>query len=260
MWSVEQVMGAFVGPPIAGTLIAFAVPAPFTVNALAFALAAWLVWLIAMPPRLLPVRRRISVEIMEGWRWLRAHPMLLRLAFMLGPMNFLSTMTLTVLILYSQEILHLGAVEHGTLLTAGAVGGVVGGILGPRLIARLGPLPTIYLSLILMMIPFILLAFTSSVPVTALALFLEMLGSLLWNIVTVSYRQRLIPEHLLGRVNALYRCLAWGPMPFGALAGGWIVALSEPNMGREMALRMPFILAIAGSAAMLIYGRFKVRL
>jgi MFS family permease len=260
MWSVEQVMGAFVGPPIAGTLIAFAVPAPFTVNALAFALAAWLVWLIAMPPRLLPARRRIATEIMEGWRWLRAHPMLLRLAFMLGPMNFLSTMTLTMLILYSQEILHLGAVEHGTLLTAGAVGGVVGGLLGPRLIARLGPLPTIYLSLILMMIPFILLAFTSSVPMTALALFLEMLGSLLWNIVTVSYRQRLIPEHLLGRVNALYRCLAWGPMPFGALAGGWIVALSEPNMGREMALRMPFILAIAGSAAMLIYGRFKVRL
>ncbi len=51
------------------------------------------------------------------------------------------------------------------------------------------------------------------------------LGSALnigWNVITVSLRQRIVPDHLLGRVNAGYRLLAWGTMPLGAALGGFI--------------------------------------
>ena len=41
-----------------------------------------------------------------------------------------------------------------------------------------------------------------------------------WNVITVSLRQRIVPDHLLGRVNAGYRLLAWGTMPIGAALGG----------------------------------------
>jgi hypothetical protein len=43
---------------------------------------------------------------------------------------------------------------------------------------------------------------------------------LLWNVITVSLRQRITPDRLLGRVNSAYRLLAWGTMPLGAAAGG----------------------------------------
>ncbi len=43
-----------------------------------------------------------------------------------------------------------------------------------------------------------------------------------WNIVTVSIRQRIVPDQLLGRVNAGYRLAAWGTMPLGAALGGII--------------------------------------
>ena len=257
--SIEQIMGAFIGPPVAGMLIAFAVPAPFTLNALAFALSAWLVWLIVMPPRLASPRLSITAEIGEGWRWLYRHPLLLRFCIMLGVINFVSTMAFTALVLFSQEILRLNAVEHGMLLTAGAAGGVVGGVLGPGWITRLGPLRALYLALVLMIVPFAILAWTSNVALVALALFVDMLGALLWNIVTVSYRQRLIPDALLGRVNALYRFFAWGMMPVGALASGWIIALCEADFGREDALRMPYILAASVSLAMLVYGWRRIR-
>lgn len=260
MWSVEQIAGSFIGPPLAGALIALAVPAPFTLNVIAFGLAAWLVWMIAMPPRLGATRRHIRIEIMEGWRWLRSRPMLLRLALMLSVMNFVWTMAATALVLYAQEILHLNALQYGTLLTAGAAGGVVCGVMGSRIIARLGPMRSVYLALLLMITPFLVLAFTSSIALAAISLFIEMIGSLLWNIVTVSYRQRLIPDALLGRVNALYRFFAWGTMPLGALAGGWIVSACEPGFGREMALRMPFFLATICSCGMFVYGRIRVRL
>jgi uncharacterized membrane protein YoaK (UPF0700 family) len=46
-----------------------------------------------------------------------------------------------------------------------------------------------------------------------------------WNIITVSLRQRITPDRLLGRVNAGYRLFAWGTMPIGALLGGLIAEL-----------------------------------
>jgi MFS family permease len=44
----------------------------------------------------------------------------------------------------------------------------------------------------------------------------------MWNVVTVTLRQRIVPAELLGRVNSVYRMLGWGLMPLGALAGGFI--------------------------------------
>ena len=41
IWSIEQVMGSFVGPPLAGLLIAIAVPVPFGFDAMMFGLSAY---------------------------------------------------------------------------------------------------------------------------------------------------------------------------------------------------------------------------
>lgn len=114
--------------------------------------------------------------------------------------------------------------------------------------------------MVLFPLPFAAIALTSSVWVVAAALFVEMIGALIWNIVTVSYRQRRIPDLLLGRVNAIYRFFGWGLMPFGALAAGALVAALEPSWGREASLRAPYVLCGLGMAAMLIYGRIKLRL
>ena len=42
----------------------------------------------------------------------------------------------------------------------------------------------------------------------------------MWNVVTVSLRQAIVPHHLLGRLNSSYRFLAWGTMPAGAAIAG----------------------------------------
>jgi hypothetical protein len=42
----------------------------------------------------------------------------------------------------------------------------------------------------------------------------------LYNVAQVTYRQRLTPVPLLGRMNASVRFLVWGTMPVGALLGG----------------------------------------
>jgi hypothetical protein len=99
-----------------------------------------------------------------------------------------------------------------------------------------------------------MLAVTSSWPVAWLAAVLEAgLGSL-WNVITVSLRQAIIPDHLLGRVNSVYRFLGWGMMPIGSLVGGLVVTLVDSFAGREVALRTPYVIAVAGNLALLAFG------
>ncbi|MBL4767343.1 MAG: MFS transporter [Rhodobacteraceae bacterium] len=260
LWSIEQIMGSFVGPPLAGLLIAYAVPAPFALDAFSFALAAGLVWCMALTPRAAPVRRSVWFEASEGISWLLGHRTILQLAVVLGLMNALSLMTITVLILYSQEILGLSAAGHGLLLTAGAAGGVLGGLICPRIAARIGQRRSLVLAVAMLALCFVAIWLATSVWIVALALFFEMFAALLWNVVTVSYRQRLIPDELLGRVNSLYRFFGWGMMPFGALIGGAIVTIAAPDIGREAALRLPFLVAAAGMGIIWLYCAARLRL
>ena len=46
---------------------------------------------------------------------------------MLGVMNALGMLVVTILILYSRKVLGLSLTQHGLLLIVGAAGGVVGG-------------------------------------------------------------------------------------------------------------------------------------
>ena len=68
--------------------------------------------------------------------------------------------------------------------------------------------------------------------------------SVVWNVITVSLRQQIIPDHLLGRVNSVYRFLGWGSMPLGALAGGWLADV--------FGLRAPWLISGAVVAVTLV--------
>ena len=260
IWSVQQVMKAFVGPPLAGALIALAVPAPFAFDAASFALAGLAVWCIALPVRqALPASRGFWREFGEGARWLIAHRPILQLALMLGVLNLVSAMATTALVIYAQELLGLDAARYGLLLTAGAAGGVAGGLTAPWVARRLGQGRTLALALALMPFPYLALWLGHSVTVAALALFAEVVAGMLWNVVTVSLRQRAVPPPLLGRVNSLYRFFGWGMMPLGALLAGGLIAALTPVLGRPEALRSLYLLAAVAMGAMLAYAAVALR-
>ncbi len=259
LWSVEQLMGSFAGPPLAGVLFLVAIPAPFAMEALMFGLSVWFISQIKLPEGPFETHSGLWQEMTTGFRWIAAHRLILTLAVMLGLLNALNVMALTILVLFSQEILHLSSLGHGTLLTAGAAGGVVGGLLGPAITERLGNQRTVLLALLIFPLPYIVIGSTSSVVLVALSLFVEMFAALLWNLVTVSWRQRSIPNELLGRVNSIYRFFGWGLMPIGALAGGMIVTNAQYHFTREVALRVPYMVAAIGCVALLLFAIARLR-
>lgn len=259
MWSAEQITGQFLGPPLAGLLIGAGIALPFGIDAVALVLAAGLVWMVTLPPQL-RVSARFWASLIEGVNWMRRDIPLLRLAIVLGLVNFLDMMAVTVTVLFAQEILGLSAVEHGLLLSVAAVGAVVGSLGAPVVTHCIGAQKSLYVALLIWMVAYGVIGISCNTIVVSVAMFSLLAGSMLWNVITVSWRQRRVPGELLGRVNSIYRCFGWGAMPLGAMAGGLVVAFLEADLGRETALRMPFLVAAAGSGILLTYALFRLRL
>jgi MFS family permease len=90
-----------------------------------------------------------------------------------------------------------------------------------------------------------------------LLLFLEIFFTVMWNIDTVTFRQTIIPTEILGRVNSGYRFFGWGSMPLGSLAGGLLVNILEHFISRELALRIPFL--VAGGIGFATWGIVRKR-
>jgi MFS family permease len=65
----------------------------------------------------------------------------------------------------------------------------------------------------------------------------------MWNIVTVTLRQRLVPNDMLGRVNSAYRMIGWGLMPVGAVAGGFVAHTASLHVPYAPGLRAPYVIA-----------------
>ena len=259
LWSTEQLTGQFIGPPLAGVLIAVGIGLPFGLDAAMLVLAAGLVWLITLPPQV-TVQSGFVAALKEGVAFMARDRQLLRLAIMLGIANFLATMTVTVQVLFAQEVLGLSAAAYGVILSVAAVGAITGSLLAPMITAAIGLQPCLYLSIAVWGVGYAVIGATSGAVVMALSLYAVMAAAMLWNVITVSWRQRRIPGDLLGRVNSIYRFFGWGSMPLGALAGGFIVSLLEDDLGRETAIRAPFLLAGVCCFLLMAYAMARLRL
>jgi hypothetical protein len=126
-----------------------------------------------------------------------------------------------------------------TLLAAGAV-------------SNLGDQGSVVGSTLLMSAGWALLAATALPVVAGAGVGLYGLAAVWWNVVTVSFRQAVVPEPLQGRVNSAYRLVSWGTLSVGAVAGGVVVA--------QFGLRVLYtaaavvVLALAGLAWRLLDG------
>jgi len=214
----------FAGPPLGSLLFAAAVSLPFIVDAGSFAFSAGVILLMLRIPRRTSVEQRgrgstLRSEIGEGLRWLWRNRLLRALAIMLGVWNMLETAIWSVFVLFALEVLRVEKSRYGILLAAGALGGLVGAAVASRVSGRLGPGRSLLACAGLSVIAYTV---CGAVPNQYVVGGMIGLAGLTWNVITVSLRQTIIPDRLLGRVNSLYRFVGWGTMPLGAAAGGFL--------------------------------------
>jgi MFS family permease len=223
----------FLGPPVGSVLFAAARVLPFGLDAGSFVASAGL---LSRLPRVTPSTTAggLRAKIAEGLRWLLRHRLLRVVAVLLGVQNFCSQMGQAVLVLLATQTLHIGVRGYGLLWTASAVGSIIGGLTNPLVVRRLGQLPSLIISMGATAVVFAGIGLAPDALVAGALMACNAFFSAMWNIVTVSLRQRIVPGDLLGRVNSVYRMLGWGLMPAGALAGGLVAHVAG--------LRAPYII------------------
>lgn len=225
----------FLGPPVGSVLFAAARALPFGLDAGSFAASAAL--LAGLPRTKVPAtgepQDSMSARIAQGLQWLFGHRLLRIVAVLLGVTSFCSQLGQATLVLLATQTLHTGVRGYGLLWTASAVGSVIGGITNPAITRRIGVLPSLIIAMV---------AFAAVLAGIGLAPDAVVLGILMacdgyfvtmWNVVTVSLRQRVVPAELLGRVNSAYRMIGWGLIPLGAAASGFVA--------RTGGLRAPYL-------------------
>jgi predicted MFS family arabinose efflux permease len=224
----EEVVGqSFLGAPIGSLLFAAAAAAPLFTNAAGFVLAAVLVLTIRRPLR--PARgakTSMRTDIRDGLRWIWRHRLLRGLTLLTAVLAVGLYMVIAVQVLYVLDTLGLPEAAYGLIMVASGVGAVAGAITTPWISSRLGRPAILVMAIVLGALAALALGLTDD-PLAAGALFgLTALAGTVWDVLSLSLRQALIPAELFGRVQGAYRTLAWGAIPLGALAGGALAAIT----------------------------------
>ena len=252
---VAQTVGnTFLGSPVGALLFSAAVWLPFGVDAASFALAALLAMTLRgsfrptpdplAPSAALPDR----VRVREGIAFVRRSRLLGSLVGVLALTNIALAVTESTFVLFVTRRLGLDGRWFGVIVAVIGLGAIGAGITAGAVIARLGRRRTVLLSSALPTVSMAVLSITRS-PVVATALVAVNAACVTWwSVLAMSLRQHLVPDHMLGRVNAVFRWGTWGAMPLGAAAGGVLASVAG--------LRAPWIAgAVASGLACLLAAR-----
>jgi MFS family permease len=217
------------GPALAGRLVqSIGAAAAVLFDAVSFAVSALAVILIRTKeqdpkPRTHP---NLRSEIAEGLNFLWHQPILRAVALTTSTSNFFSSIMFAEEIYFLYRVLHIHAAVIGIIFSIGGVGGILGSLSAARLARLVGSARATILGILTslggLVIP--LSTHENGPYLMTIGIFLTGFGSVVYNVNQVSFRQRLCPPDLLGRMNASMRFLVWGVMPIGGLIGGAIAA------------------------------------
>jgi MFS family permease len=127
-------------------------------------------------------------------------------------------MFMAVYVLYMTRDLGLSAMGIGLVFATGGVGSFAGSVVAEPLARRFGPGPTmigaqVAFGLTGMMVPVAVLVPSWALAMVIASEFAQWMAILIYWVVAISVRQAIVPDRVLGRVNATMRFLAGGANP-----------------------------------------------
>lgn len=242
-YAAEVSGNTFVGAPIGSILFAVAVWLPFGIDAASFVVAALLVATLRGNFRPTTVGLDIGWrrQMRTGVRWLWRHRLLRNMAVALGLTNFAFAMAESTFVLFARVELGISEPGFGLLIAIVGAGSIVAGLAGGWLVGRVGRR---FAVLAASFTPVVTMAAIGTLPVTWWVVLMTTVQAAMvtvWSIIAVTLRQQMVPDHLFGRVNSVFRWVSWGAMPIGAALGGVVAQV--------VGLRAPYFV---GAAVMLV--------
>jgi MFS family permease len=184
-------------------------------------------------------------DIGEGVRFVFGTPLLRRITMMTAAANLFEGFVTTLLSLFVLRVLGLSPAVYGAMAAVGAVGGILGAVGAPALSRWVGEGRIIVVAAVTsavapFLVPLAALVPQASIPLLVVGDFFFMFAVVVYNVAQLSFRQRICPPALLGRMNASIRFVVWGVIPIGGvvtgLLGGWIGVVPTMWLGCVLGL------------------------
>jgi Na+/melibiose symporter-like transporter len=236
------------GPMLAGFVSAqFGSTAAISIDAISFAISALSLTLVKLKPTQPNVetsngKAGLRSEWLEGVKFLFGTPILRNLMILLALSSLLVTATLDLFIFHLKHDLGQDDNAVGLVLGLSSVGAIIGGLSVAYLRRKLGFGVCFLGGFALSGLVIIFIGIANALLIIAPLAMLYLLGDTVRGILSMSLRQQITPDHLLGRVTAIYWVLTTAPGPIGAAI---CTALAEQ---------------IGASAVLIIIGLFSISL
>jgi MFS family permease len=235
-------VGAMLGPVLSGVLVGIVGPGwAFAINALTYVGP-----LTALAMMRLPARPAVSDSrspgsgLRDGLRYALTHPTVLWPTVMVGTFGFFTISLPVTLAAFAKNEFHSGAIGAGVLNGAAAAGALGGALLTARRRNALR-LRTIATAAALLAAAQMVASFGSSQ--VALTVLIVLVGAANLGFLTSaqSLVQLTVPEHLRGRVVAIYLLAFMGSGAVGGPVVGWIDEVLGARFGLLLAGVVPAV-------------------
>ncbi len=214
-----------VAPPLGGAIFAIAGPLPaLAANALTYLGSQLSIASVRSfgpdEPDGVPTLREVGADIAAGWRFVRSDAAMRTLSIASCVMNFIGSVGFVALIPYFKRAFGAGDHVVGIAFGCFAGGAALGSLIAGRTHWPVGP--AVIGSFFLDGIGWLPLPFTHSLPLAVAGVAFSSVCAGYRITTIVSWRLRVIPEDLVGRVFGVVRFWTLAGVFPGALLGGWL--------------------------------------
>lgn len=165
----------------------------------------------------------VFTAFLVGFRYFSRRSDIVRISVhgMAANFSFAALTALLPLWVVTPGPLGLSTEAYGFIMTSSAVGGLLVGWFAHRIIQLSSERAVFFFALPSLAVCVSLLAISHAAAVVVGLVSYGMMV-MLWNVATISYRQRTVPAEMFSRVNSVHRWLTWGVMPLGPLCAGYL--------------------------------------
>lgn len=196
--------------------------------------------------------RRIFREMADGLAYTFSTPPLRAILFNAALWNLGGSMVASLMVLLVVRTLNESEIWVGLLLAATSLGGAVGGLSAKRLSERFGSGPVWRWSMVPGVLGYAsLLAMTpgEGMIIGVAGMFIMGCSIALNIVIGTSFRQRVCPPGMMGRLGAASRMVSWGMLGVASILGGLLAEL----LGIPVAVLVGVVLA-SGAPLVAIFG------
>ncbi|HLX55931.1 MAG TPA: MFS transporter [Ktedonobacteraceae bacterium] len=227
--SVIDSVSGMIGPSFGGILFGIGRAVPFLTDAISYIASVLSIFFMRaqFQKEVSTEPLHLWAEIGEGLRWLWHHPLIRFIALLTSGLILpVSGYGLIIIVLAQQQ--HATSFEIGLILAGGGIGSIVGSVVVAPLRRRFGFGKLMIGATWLWALTWLLFALAPNPFLLGVATALSFIVVPIYMSVQFGYRLSVIPDHLQGRVNSVFRLVAFGSEPFGLALTGLLIQAIGP--------------------------------